>query len=152
MGWIKTGTWVSEPYEKTRVCGTVRRDAGDDAAATTPEETRAMATTADDRFSTPRRARGVTGERDVKSPREDRGGVNGSSGKISDDGAAPMFATAGEDVGEDDDPFIAQLSQIAHEPLWVHVGGDGGGGGGPDARPPRAGENRQRPGARTHLR
>ena len=117
---------MSEPYEKTRVCGTVRRDAGDDAAATTPEETRAMATTADDRFSTPRRARGV--ERDVKSPREDRGGVNGSSGKISDDGAAPMFATAGEDVGEDDDPFIAQLSQIAHEPLWVHVGGDGGGG------------------------
>ena len=119
---------MSEPYEKTRVCGTVRRGDGDDAAATTPEETRAMATTADDRFSTPRRARGVTGERDVKSPREHRGGVDGSSGKISDDGAAPMFATAGEDVGEDDDPFIAQLSQIAHEPLWVHVGGDGGGG------------------------
>lgn len=70
----------------------------------------------------------------TKRARESGGGVNGSRReKVPEDSAAPHRGDdargdeRGMDDDEDDDPFIAQLSQIAHEPR-VHVGEEAGGG------------------------
>ena len=123
-----------------------RVDARDDRTSIEPARARARArrrdTTTramdDDAYATPERRRMGDGDASTSaggarakatrgragaSPRGRRG-VNGTDAdaKIDDDSAAPM--DSGMELradDDDDDPFIAQLSQIAHEPR-VHVG------------------------------
>jgi HD superfamily phosphohydrolase len=90
-------------------------------AYATPERRRARAS---EPSTSAARARGKTGHRGAGASPRGRAGVNGSErdARLDDDSAAPMdsgMELRAED--DDDDPFIAQLSQIAHEPR-VHVG------------------------------
>ena len=83
-------------------------------AYATPERRRARAS---EPSTSAARARGKTGHRGAGASPRGRAGVNGSErdARLDDDSAAPMdsgMELRAED--DDDDPFIAQLSQIAH--------------------------------------
>lgn len=116
---IETGRVDARATARRRDTATPRAMETD--AYATPERRRARAS---EPSTSAARARGKTGHRGAGASPRGRAGVNGSErdARLDDDSAAPMdsgMELRAED--DDDDPFIAQLSQIAHEPR-VHVG------------------------------
>ena len=116
---IETGRVDARATARRRDTATPRAMETD--AYATPERRRARAS---EPSTSAARARGKTGHRGAGASPRGRAGVNGSErdARLDDDSAAPMdsgMELRAED--DDNDPFIAQLSQIAHEPR-VHVG------------------------------